>query len=106
MYNTDFTTIFSEQEIQFTGHKLLEFGQTKDGFGLFVKATDTITAGPVYILPNGTITSVSTNGSLKGYLETDLAGTESEPQYIFVRTFGKNSAGDFVVPEKISGQAS
>jgi hypothetical protein len=106
MYNCDFKTIYNETEKEFIGHNLLEFGQAKDGFGLFAKATSSLTAGTVYVLPTGVITTVSTNGAVKGYLEVDVAGSESAPLYIFVRTFGKNGNGDFVVPEVISGQQS
>jgi hypothetical protein len=106
MYNTDFTTVFSESDKEFVGHKLLEFGQAKDGFGLFAKATSSLSKGVVYLLPTGILTSVETEGAIETYLETALTGTSTAPQYIFVRTFGKNSAGDFIVPTIVPASAS
>ena len=103
MYNCDFKTTFTETEKEFTGHSLLEFGQAKDGFGLFAKATSSLTAGTVYILPTGIITASSTNGAIKGHLEVNVDGSENEPLYIFVRTFGKNGNNNFIVPEVING---
>lgn len=103
MYNCDFKTIYNETEKEFIGHNLLEFGQSKDGFGLFAKATSSLTAGTVYILPTGVITASSTNGAIKGYLEVNVNGSESAPLYIFVRTFGKNGNNNFIIPEVING---
>jgi hypothetical protein len=106
MYNTDFTTVFSESDEEFVGHKVLEYGQTKDGFGLFAKATSSLSAGVIYILPTGVLTSIETEGAIKSYLETALTGTSTAPQYIFCRTFGKNSVGDFIVPTIVVGSGS
>lgn len=103
MYNVDFTTVFSESDKELIGHKLLEYGQAKDGFGLFAKATSSISAGVAYILPTGILTDVETEGAIETYLETSLNGTSTAPQYIFCRTFGKNSVGDFIVPTIVVG---
>lgn len=106
MYNTDFTSVFTESDRETIGHKLLEYGQAEDGFGLFAKAISSLSAGVVYLLPTGVLTSVSTEGAIATYLETALTGTSTAPQYIFVRTFGKNSAGDFIVPTIVVGSGS
>lgn len=102
MYNCDFKTIYSEVAKEFVGHDILKYGYTNDGYGLFAKATSSISVGVNYLLPTGILTSTSTVGALKVYVEVALVGSESEPVYAFVRCFGKNGAGNFVVPEVVA----
>ncbi len=104
VFNVDFTRVFDKRSKEFEGHSLLEYGVSKDGYGIFAQATSTVAAGNVFINPaNATITATSTPGFLAGYLETALTGTATEPEYIFVRCFGKNSAGAFIVPSVVAG---